>query len=125
MLVQEYGIDPSMILATEFDVEENGQVIGWKRDTLIHMLNKREMGHKELSVIRDQRPNVVLVGDVPDDVHMVEGDNVLRIRVIDPRKGETYDADKVIQQSFDVGFDLVVMDSLAPVASMMSALIAT
>jgi phosphoserine phosphatase len=122
-VVLSAGVSPTIILATEFDVSPDGQVAGWKKETLVHMLNKREMGHKEMSLLRETRPNVLLLGDVPDDVHMAEGDNALRVRVIDPRKGEIYNEKEIVQKSFDAGFDLAVKTDLMPLARMLSWLV--
>jgi phosphoserine phosphatase len=120
ILVQHYGLHPSLILSTDLIMDTAGHAVGWKRDSLIHMLNKREMGHAELLDMRAKRDNVMLVGDVPDDARMVLGDeSVIRIRVIDPRKGEHYDPAEVLKTSFEAGFDLVVDHSLQPIAKLM------
>jgi phosphoserine phosphatase len=117
ILVKHYGVTPSMILSTDLIIDEHGKASGWKPKSLIHMLNKHEMGHEELAEMRLRRPNVLLVGDVPDDARMVSGgEDVLRVRVVDPRKGEHYDPDEVLATSFDAGFDLVVGNTLLPIS---------
>jgi HAD superfamily phosphoserine phosphatase-like hydrolase len=125
IIAQHYDIHPAHILSNDLEFDETTRVVtGWRRDALIHMLNKREMGHEELSALRRKRPNILLLGDVPDDVKMVEGDNVLRVRVLDPRKGEVHDLQTVSQLSFDAGFDLVVEHDLRPVARLVGWLAA-
>ena len=121
VIAEHYQLAPTYILSNDllFD-ETTRQVTGWRRDSLVHMLNKKEMGHRELSELRNKRPNVILIGDVPDDVRMVDGDEVIRIRVLDPRKDETHDLETVAQSSFNAGYDLVVEHSLQPVANLLT-----
>jgi 5'-nucleotidase len=121
-MAMHYGIHPTHILSNDLVVDDAGTVQAWRRDTLIHMLNKKEMGHSELSKLRTTRPNVLLMGDVPDDAKMVAGDNVIRIRVIDPRKGETHSRD-ILERSFAAGYDLVIEHSLRPVSSIVHWLV--
>jgi 2-hydroxy-3-keto-5-methylthiopentenyl-1-phosphate phosphatase len=126
LMTNHYKIHPAYILSNELTVDRaTHQVNGWQPDTLIHMLNKNEMGHNELSTLRKERPNVVLLGDVPDDAKMVTGNDVIRIRVIDPRKGEMHSPEVALQKSFEAGYDLVVEHSLRPVATVMAWLVAT
>jgi HAD superfamily phosphoserine phosphatase-like hydrolase len=115
-MAEHYQIYPTYILSNDLEFDEISRLVtGWRRDSLVHMLNKNEMGHSELASLRRTRPNVLLLGDVPDDVKMVEGDNVLRIRILDPRKGEVHDLEAAQQVSFDCGYDLVVEHDLRPV----------
>jgi 2-hydroxy-3-keto-5-methylthiopentenyl-1-phosphate phosphatase len=116
IIAEHYDIHPGYILSNDLTVDNTGFVRGWRRETLVHMLNKNEMGHDELSRLRHERPNVLLLGDVPDDTRMVVGDSVLRIRVLDPRKGEGSTLEGALQASFDAGYDLAVMHDLAPAA---------
>ena len=96
---------------------------GWQKSGLIHVLNKHEMGHSELAKLRATHPNILLLGDVPADADMVTGhDGVVRIRVLDPRKGETYNQASALQASFDAGYDLVTEHSLEPVVSLLEQL---
>ncbi len=75
------------------------------------------MGHTELTELRATHPNILLLGDVLDDVHMATGDeNVIRIRVLEPRRGEVVDVPTALKNSFDAGYDLVVERDLSPVA---------
>jgi HAD superfamily phosphoserine phosphatase-like hydrolase len=115
-MAEHYQVHPTYILSNGLEFDEVTRLVtGWRRDSLVHMLNKNEMGHSELASLRRTRPNVLLLGDVPDDVRMVEGDNVLRIRILDPRKGEIYDLETAKQVSFECGYDLVVEHDLQPV----------
>jgi phosphoserine phosphatase len=125
IIADHYGIRPDHILSNTLEVDETGHVSGWRRDMLIHMMNKHEMGHANMSALQSSRPHTILLGDVPDDARMVTGDDhVLRVRVLDPRKGETHDQKLVLQKSFDAGYDLVVEDSLQPVAHIVRWIIA-
>lgn len=117
LMADYYGIHPTHILSNDLTVDAaTRRVSGWRRETLIHMLNKHERGHGELSVLRGTRPNVLLLGDVLDDTKMVAGDDVLRIRVLDPRKDEAHVLETALQASYAAGYDLVTEHSLRPAA---------
>ena len=117
MILEKYKLDPQLVLATEFIVRPDGEVHGWKKQTLIHTMNKHERSHAELSQLHHERPNVVVVGDELADAAMVSGD-ALRIRVFDPRIGETVNEAQYEKESFAAGFDLIVKYSLEPVAQL-------
>jgi HAD superfamily phosphoserine phosphatase-like hydrolase len=117
IMAEHYMINPTHILSNDLEFDSTTHfVTGWRSDSLIHMLNKSEMGHAELSTLRKSRPNVLLLGDVPDDAKMVTGDNVIRIRILDPRKGEKSDLEATKQISYDAGYDLLVQHSLLQVS---------
>ena len=117
LMAEHYKLRPDYILSNDLNVDEKTRrVVGWYRDTLIHMLNKNERGHNELSALRATRPNVILIGDVPDDTKMVLGDNVIRVRVLDPRKNEIHIPEEALEVSFHAGYDLVVEHSLYAVS---------
>lgn len=121
LIAAYYSIEPSIILSTKLKLDQDRRISGWQKDTLVHMLNKKEVGHAELSELRKTRPKVILLGDVPDDVHMVAGDeDVIRVRVLDPREGEVVDLKHALQSSFAAGYDLVVERDLFPVARMIT-----
>jgi phosphoserine phosphatase len=65
-----YQIHPMHILSNELIVGEDGRIQGWDPATLIHIMNKNERGHAELSSLWDALPTVMLLGDVPDDTKM-------------------------------------------------------
>jgi phosphoserine phosphatase len=126
LLLEKYHLKASAILATELEITPEGRVLGWKHDTLIHMLNKHEMGHAKLAGMREQRPNIILLADGLDDVRMVEGvDDVLRIRVVDPRKDESSAIESYLEKSFEAGFDLVIEHDLLPVVRLTEQLLGT
>lgn len=102
---QKFKIKPTVILSTKLIFSPEGFMTGWNKDSLIHVLNKREKGHKEIHKIKSNRPNTILIGDSLDDIFMVEGEKtVLRIAVYDPR-GD----DKVNNlEEFTKKFDLVI-----------------
>jgi 2-hydroxy-3-keto-5-methylthiopentenyl-1-phosphate phosphatase len=124
IIAEHYEIRPTHILSTSLVFDEQGNVRGWDRRTLVHMLNKRERGHTELTMLQRARPNIILLGDVPDDVHMANGDdNVLRIRVLDSRPGETFDRDTLLNTTFAAGYDLAIDHSLAPVVNILKRIV--
>jgi phosphoserine phosphatase len=100
---KQYSVQPSLILATLLEVDpKNGQITGWNRDTLIHVLNKREVDHPQLNDIRAARPNIIIAGDSLDDADMAIGDtNVIRVRIHEPRNGKSYDIADVRRRTFE------------------------
>jgi len=105
-------IRPTLVLSTELFVS-NKKIIGWKKDTLIHSLNKRERGHREIKKIRATRPKTILIGDSLDDVSMVEGKiNVIRIAIYDSKHSN----DNSELNEFMKRFDLVFIgDNFRPI----------
>ncbi|MEO5627967.1 MAG: HAD-IB family phosphatase [Candidatus Saccharimonadales bacterium] len=86
---RKYGIQPTLVISTALITDSNNRIAGWKEDTLVHTLNKSEASHPELISIRSARPNALLVGDGVDDAAMADGeDNVVRLRLLDPRDDE-------------------------------------
>lgn len=77
---QRVKIKPKIILSTNLIFSSQGYMMGWQKDSLIHALNKKEKGHKEIREIKLKRPNTILIGDSLDDASMIEGEkNVLRV----------------------------------------------
>lgn len=105
-------IRPTMVLSTELSLF-NKEITGWKKDTFIHSLNKREKGHKEIKKIKAARPKTILIGDSLDDVSMAEGkDNVIRIAIYDPKQSD----DSSGLNEFIKKFDLVFIgDNFRPI----------
>jgi HAD superfamily hydrolase (TIGR01544 family) len=86
---QAYAIQPTIILSTSLITDTDRRVVGWHRDTLVHLLNKKEIGHPELVRIRSGRHYTILIGDSLADADMAEGtDTVIRVRLYDPRADE-------------------------------------
>lgn len=76
-------------------------------------------------ILRPTHPSTVLLGDVTADADMVASrDYMIRIRVLDPRKGEVSDQVVALQASFDAGYDLVTEYSLEPVVRILEQLAA-
>ncbi len=116
IMLDHYGILATHIVSNTLQYDQNSKkVTGWDPSTLIHILNKNERASGELRQLRTARPNTILLGDVPADVKMIDGE-ALRIRVLDPRKGETHVFDNAVAESFAAGYDLVTEHSLEPVA---------
>ncbi|MGF7229033.1 MAG: HAD-IB family phosphatase [Candidatus Saccharibacteria bacterium] len=87
---RKYGIKPSLVLSTALTLDGENKISGWQEDTLVHVLNKSESTHPELSAIRADRPKALLVGDSLDDASMAAGEgDVIRVRILDPRVDET------------------------------------
>lgn len=108
ILLKYYDVQADPIVSTQLTTDEEGVITGWREDTLIHALNKHEVGHPGLEQIRAVRPNCILIGDSMDDANMAVGDaNVLRIRIIDPRQGELLDRETQLAATFEK-FDLAI-----------------
>ncbi len=86
-----YQVQPTIIHSTSLDIGSDGLIRGWDKDSLVHVLNKKEKGggHDGIADIRRQRPMTLLVGDSLGDAAMAEGDEaVFRVLVHDPRPDE-------------------------------------
>ena len=116
----KYTISPSLVLSTELVLDENRHISGWKRDTLIHILNKSEIDHPELNRIRAERPLSIIFGDSINDSDMAIGeDDVLRIRIYDPRPDEVAEIENERARTFEK-FDLMVESgSLEPLVELL------
>ncbi len=105
-------IRPTMVLSTELSIS-NKKISGWERSTLIHSLNKKEKGHKEIKKIKTVRPKTILIGDSLDDIPMVEGSsNVIRIAIYDPKNGSDNSELKEFVRRFDLVF---IGDNFRPI----------
>jgi len=116
LFCQKFEIVPTLILSTNLIFSPDGYIEGWERESLIHVLNKKEKGHKELNKIKRIRPNTILIGDSVDDAPMVEtGENVLRILVDDPR-GDEGNRNTEVYEEILQKFDLIIKNkSLYPI----------
>lgn len=84
MWCRTYDIHPTMILSTALTLDQNNRVTGWDDSSVVHMFNKHEINHPELSKIRTSRPYTILAGDSLHDHNMAEGtDTVFRVRIHD------------------------------------------
>jgi phosphoserine phosphatase len=121
-VTENYGIRPTATLATNLLTDGSGKVTGWDESTVIHNLNKHEMGHNEISLIRRDRPYTILLGDSVDDARMVKGEkDVLRIRVYDNKPAlSAAQMEQYIQESLAAGYDLIVENTLSPVVNLLN-----
>ena len=102
-----FRVSPTLVLATEVITDQNGTIVDWNRN-IIHHLNKKEIAHEELTRIKIQRPNTILIGDAIEDADMNDGDeNVLRIRVHNPREDEGISKTDFYKKTFKK-FDLMI-----------------
>lgn len=122
IMAEHYELSPTLILSNDLVVDEEGRLSGWDDTVLIHILNKSERSHKTFDDIRGERKHAILLGDVPDDAQMVSGNDVLRIRILEPRKGERLVLDDALATSKTAGFDIAIEESLAPVVSLVDSL---
>jgi len=117
---QKFKIRPTKVLGTKLFFDSKGYIKKWDKKHMIHILNKREKGHKEISRMRKIRPNIILIGDNIEDASMVEGtENVLRVMVNDPRKDEALEKKQL--SSIFKKFDLVIKNkSLCPIIDLIN-----
>lgn len=112
-------IHPTAVISTKLILSDDGRILDWDRDSMIHVLNKHEYGNSSLSHIRDERPYTILVGDSLQDVDMVDGDEqVLRIRVCDLAHDDPEKQAAYLQHSFETGFDMVLEEDLTPLVKL-------
>ena len=103
-----YNINPTDIISTKLKLNNDGIITGWDEASLVHVLNKTEEGHQELTSVRAERPHVILVGDSINDATMASGtDDVLRINIFDPREDEAIDRAIAHAKIFDK-FDIII-----------------
>ena len=121
-----YKISPTLVISTEFILNESMEITGWKKDTLVHSLNKSETDHPELNRIRNERPLSIVFGDSINDADMAIGDeDVLRIRIFDPRPDEVVDIQAERAKTFE-RFDLMIENgSLEPLTQLLRTLAKT
>jgi phosphoserine phosphatase len=120
---QKLGVSPSLVLSTELNFGPEGNVCGWDAGTLIHALNKSEMGHGKLEPIRERRPNAILVSDSIHDAGMVNaGIGSLKIIIDDVRFDDSPRSDDYYRKVFE-NFDLAInTGSLLPIAEFIKLL---
>jgi len=107
-MFRRFDIKPTIILSTELFFDSKGCMSGWDKDSLIHVLNKKEMGHTQINKIKKSRPKTILIGDSIQDAKMVSGNkNVLRIIVDNPRVDDV-SRDKAFYKDVFRKFDLVI-----------------
>jgi cytosolic 5'-nucleotidase 3 len=122
-LFKRLGIKPTLVLSTKLFFDSKGYMKGWDRASLIHVLNKKEMGHTQISKIRKSRPKTILIGDSIQDADMVSGEkNVLRIIVDDPRIDDASRGKAYYKDVFKK-FDLIIKNkNLYPVVNIIKLL---
>lgn len=118
---QHFEINPTIILSTRLFFNSKGYIKGWDKKSLIHILNKKEKGHRQISKIKKLRSNTILIGDSLDDAAMVDGArNVLRIILDDPRIDDRA-RNKQFYDNIFRKFDLIIKDNtLCPVVKIIN-----
>ncbi len=117
-----FQVSPALVLAVKLIADTNGKIIDWDKN-IIHVGNKGEQGNEELDKIKNQRPNIIAVGDAIEDADMVKDDeNVLRIRINDPRIDEKLSEAERLKKTF-AKFDLMIdSGTLEPVLKILELL---
>jgi len=70
-----FQVSPTLILATNLIIDQNGKIIDWNKN-IVHTLNKKEQEHDKLTKIKEERPNTILIGDAFEDAEMTDGDKM-------------------------------------------------
>ena len=86
----------------------------------MHVLNKSEVDHPELNKIRSEYPLALVFGDGIGDADMAAGDeDVLRIRIYDPRPDETTDIETERTRTFERFDAMIESNSLRPLVELL------
>jgi phosphoserine phosphatase len=109
LVARKHRIHPTAVLGAELFFTKEGLLTGWKKDSLVDAKTKREMGHPDLTHIRNQHPNAVLFGDQPQDAGMLSGP-ALRIRINGTHAQGTEDWEVYLKESWEAGYDAVTTD---------------
>ena len=120
-----YQIHPTIVISTALQLSLQGVVEGWNQSSLVHVLNKCEQDHPQLSQIRRDRPYALVIGDGMSDADMATGDeNVLRVRIHDPRADEK--SSQAATQSTFERFDFMIQTgTLMPARLLIERLVTT
>lgn len=131
LLAKQHCMQPDAILATKLVSDSvTGIVTGWNPETLVHPHNKNEQGLGKITSLRRSDPitglpalpGTLLLGDNIHDTRMVDGDDVLRIRVAADRHRDI-DEEDYRSESHEAGYDLVIkQQGLEPVVELIDAI---
>jgi cytosolic 5'-nucleotidase 3 len=120
----EYEFSPQLVLSTELIFDGESHIIGWKKESLVHVLNKNEQALPFTKSIQESRPNVVLIGDSFDDAAMANGDtNVLRILVDDLDADEKQLRNETYVGKLHDRFDIHLTTSIEPVVDILQKIL--
>lgn len=112
---QKFSLRPEMILSTKLHFDAEGYICGWDRESLVHTLNKNEVGKKHLGDLQKKRPYAILIGDSMDDAAMVGGTGKVLRFFIDNQKGVNAKGKDYYDKVFEK-FDLIIQNgSLLPI----------
>lgn len=121
---QTYQIHPTIILSTSLQLDKNGKTSGWDKESLVHVLNKKEIGHPELQKIRTERSKTILIGDSLNDADMAEGtESVFRILINDPRDDENKNNTALHAKAFQTFDAIIETGNLYPVQQLIKQII--
>lgn len=120
---RKFKIKPAVILSTNLFFDSEGFISGWDKKSLVHILNKKEKGHREITNIRKTRPNTILIGDSLNDASMVGGfKKVLRI-IVDNSRIDDLSGARAFYDDIFKKFDLIIKNkSLFPVVGIIKRL---
>jgi HAD superfamily phosphoserine phosphatase-like hydrolase len=120
---RKYDIKPTLVISTALTLDENSRILGWQKDTLVHVLNKSESTHPDLLAIRESRPKTLVVGDSLDDASMVTGnEDVIRIRILDPRADEVVTGEEE-SKTFEKFDGLIKTGTLDPLIKLVELIV--
>ncbi|HLZ14784.1 MAG TPA: HAD-IB family phosphatase [Candidatus Saccharimonadales bacterium] len=119
-----FGLNPTIILASSLQLDDNQRTIGWDKGSLIHIMNKNEADHPDLTRLRSERPHTLLIGDGLKDAEMASGHtDVFRVRIYDPRSDEQTASAAVRSQTFEYFDALLETGDFEPVQQLLADLV--
>lgn len=122
-VAEKNSINPDLIVSTDIIADDEGRIVDWDRDQVVHNHNKWQRSREQMAGLLAVRKNVILTGDSFEDPKMVEetadnGLSVIRIRVGDPYKITPRAANEYFEGSFEAGYDAISVNGMAPVLRM-------
>jgi len=123
MWCRHFEVHPTQIISNKLSLAPDGTMLGWDSTRMVHVLNKKEQAQGDMAEVRLKRPFTIVVGDSLDDASMAEGeDEVLRIRIYNPRPDERENRAEVLRETFAL-FDLLIEEeTFNPLLNLINAL---
>lgn len=106
---KDHDINANKTVSTKLMFNQADKIAGWDKDSLVHVLNKREKTQNTLEQYENERPLTIIFGDSMEDADILEGkENVLRVRVKPHQPNEAEGQKQAYRQETFTKFDLLL-----------------